>query len=230
MTGQGHKRDSCETKPIPARCRSGDRRSRGPEARTNKANSPGQAGPAPGQTCETNPIRPEPHEGQVLLGKRVMVNQTSKRLRKNKANSGIVSSLKCQVNETRRRWLRSHCAKQSQFPPPCRSGDRRSREGAHAKQSQFPAAPGGPGPGTRRPGACTTKPNFPAGRWGQRRTQACGTKPIPATMPIRRSAVPGGRACETKPIYPAAARKRARRGGPERLPARGQLCETNPIR
>ncbi len=56
-------------------------------------------------------------------------------------------------------------AKQSQFAPRCRSGDRRSRGGQCVKQSQFP----GPGPGGRGawgaslnpPPGCTNKANLP---------------------------------------------------------------------
>ncbi len=43
-------------------------------------------------------------------------------------------------------------AKQSQFPPPCRSGDRRSQGTKRAKQSQFAAMPQGTGVGGRAHG------------------------------------------------------------------------------
>ncbi len=39
-----------------------------------------------GRSCKTNPIRPEPREGQVLCRERVMMNRASKRLPQNKAN------------------------------------------------------------------------------------------------------------------------------------------------
>jgi len=41
------------------------------------------------KACETKPIPPERHEGQVLWGKRVMVNWSHKRLWRNKANFSI---------------------------------------------------------------------------------------------------------------------------------------------
>jgi hypothetical protein len=37
-------------------------------------------------SCETNPIRPGPHEGQVLFGERVMTNWSCRGLRQGEAN------------------------------------------------------------------------------------------------------------------------------------------------
>ena len=58
-----------------------------------------------GQSCETNPIRPEPCEGQVLGGERVMTNRAAERPRKNKANLGTdqVSGIWGQRVDTRYR-------------------------------------------------------------------------------------------------------------------------------
>jgi hypothetical protein len=70
------------------------------------------------------------------------------------------------------------------------------------------------------PGKRAKQTQFSAevGRDGARGTRgAVQTNPIPAIMPIRRSAFPGGQLRQTKPIRPC---------GPE---GRDRMCETNPI-
>jgi hypothetical protein len=98
-----------------------------------------------------------------------------------------------------------------------------------AKQSQFPAVPGGMGPGGRTPcGVVQTKPiRSGASSWRlDNQEHVCETKPIPADA--RWDEVTGtsvaGQLCKTNPICPAGP------GGTEsRGVGREELCETKPI-
>ncbi len=117
-----------------------------PNPRSSRGQAPRRA---QGQSRKTNPIRPEPYEGQVLYGTRVMLIRSSKRLRKNKANLGRdqVSGVWDQRADTRYPTPGLSCQTN-----PIRPGRDRCRRAKDAKRTQFPATPGGTrlrGRGTR---------------------------------------------------------------------------------
>jgi hypothetical protein len=142
-----------------------------------------------GANCaKQSQLAAERREGQVLHGKRVMVNWTRKRLPRNKPNSW--------------RW-REGLYKQTQFRLLCRSGDRRSRETNRAKQSHssiadcgFRKACGSP-LGLARAG-CTNKPNS-AGR-GRRQIQG-ETKDAKRTQFVSGWPSPGELSVQNEPNF-----------------------------
>ncbi len=111
--------------------------------------------------------------------------------------------------------------KQTQFLPLCRSGDRRSREGKRAKQTQSAADR----QGHRRGQACKTNPIrlLRRGVWGKtppyERAQLRQTNPIQPARPASR--VPG-RGEHAK-------RSQFSQGGRRPRRQRAKMCGTNPI-
>jgi hypothetical protein len=125
------------------------------------------------KACETKPIPPERHEGQVLWGKRVMVNWSHKRLWRNKANFSIADRGQTSGG-TPALWpaasdLRANRAKRTQFR---RSARAPADEMCKTKPIWGPA--GGRGAGVQNEpnfGDTTDRSRFedlPLGRWAGR--------------------------------------------------------------
>ncbi len=90
-------------------------------------------------------------------------------------------------------------AKRTQFLSLCRSGDWRSQEGEACETnpiSRLRISDCGLGTDLRRNAPCDLPPRPCAG-------QSCKTNPIPATMPIGRSAFPGEQSVQNEPNFPA---------------------------
>jgi hypothetical protein len=130
------------------------------------------------KACETKPIPPERHEGQVLWGKRVMVNWSHKRLWRNKANFSIAD--------------RGQTSGGTPALRPAASDPRANR----AKRTQF---------GGRN---VRNEPNFPIADFGlrigtdlRRDARPARTHCAKRTQFRRSARAPADEMCKTKPIW-----------------------------